>query len=195
MSRLTETLIALTGRREDELRPLLQLFGVQTLRAGEYLWHAGDCDPRLYFVERGLVRLFYPLDDGSEFNKAFASEGLFVVGLTAFLKQEPCRFAAQALEETTLQVAAFASFRQRLLDNTAYAGAWLRYMEQHFIRHEEREAELQVNSAAERYRQFQQRHPGLLARLPQYHIASYLGITEVSLSRLRRRMNTERIIN
>lgn len=185
---LTRTLASLTGSPPSALQPLLQGFAGQRLRAGEYLWHAGSSCTQLYFVERGLLRLVYPLDDGSEFNKAFVSEGMFAIGLTAFLQQTPCRFAAQALEDTVLQATPFATFRQQLLRDAAWAGGWLRYLEQHFMRHEEREAELQLCSAAERYRRFRERHPQLLARLPQYHIASYLGITEVSLSRLRRQL-------
>lgn len=104
------------------------------------------------------------------------------------LTRTPCRFGIQALEKTRVIKARFADFT-RLFDTDI---RWERLgrvlAEQHFILKEQREAALLLDDAETRYRQFLEDYPGLDKRIAQYHIASYIGVTPVTLSRVRKKM-------
>lgn len=161
-----------------------QAHGV-TFSKGETIIETGDADYSLYWLKRGIWRIYYMTESGREFIKAFVREGMFFVALNAFLQKQAATFNVQALEDSEAIRLPYQAFHQQLPSNPALAMLWRSYMEQHFIRHEERERLLLLASGAERYRFFLREHPGLEKRIPQYHIASYLGLTEQSLSRIK----------
>jgi CRP-like cAMP-binding protein len=96
-------------------------------------------------------------------------------------------YSAEAMEPSVVIRIGWTAL-QRLMDESH---AWERFVRQALerlnIRKEERERELLLLSAAERYERFKKRFPGLPNRIPQYHIASYLGISSVSFSRMLRK--------
>jgi len=155
----------------------------------EYLVRAGNTNGRLYFIHRGIVRFVYATESGKELNKSFATEGSFVGCLRSMLTEQPCRFSIQALEETE---SLFLSNEKRLELNRNYP-EWQQFrcilVEQLALKKETREAEFLLDSAETRYRNFLNEYPDLVGRIPQYHIASYLGITDVALSRIRKKLS------
>lgn len=159
---------------------------VLQIKKGEYLVRAGETVERAYFCTVGLFRLFYPLENGKEYNKSFALERDFVTSYGAMIKREPSYFSIQALEHSTV----IAIDYRLLLDMMERSHAWERLVrkcaEQLYMKKEERERQLLYLDAAGRYEAFLKSYPGLAGRIPQYHIASYLGISPVSLSRLMR---------
>jgi CRP-like cAMP-binding protein len=157
-----------------------------SVERGAYLLRAGEHDGSLYFLDQGVLRLFYTGAGGKEHNKAFVSDGMFFVALSAYLQAEPARFTVQALEDTRALKLPYAQLEAWIDKDLALAKLWRRYMEAHFVRHEAREVALQLEDAEGRYRWFLAQHPGLSERVPLYHIASYLGVTNVTLSRVRR---------
>jgi CRP-like cAMP-binding protein len=156
--------------------------------AGHPLMAAGSRDRSLYLLESGLLRVYYTTTDGKEFNKAFVREGMFFVALSAYLTDGPLCFAVQTLEPVRAYRMPYPRFHEWVEREPSLARAWRRYMEAHFVRHEAREAALQLEDADGRYRWFLEQHPGLIERVPLYHVASYLGLTNVTLSRVRRRL-------
>jgi CRP-like cAMP-binding protein len=151
--------------------------GVCIIRAGEYV----DC---AYYCVKGLFRFCYTLSDGREYNKGFALEQDFFTSYGAMISREPSYFSVEALEEAVVIEIPY-SLLEALMDQSH---SWERFVrrnvEKLYLKKEERERQLLFLSARERYEQFRAKYPGLDERLPQYHIASYLGITPVSLSRL-----------
>lgn len=162
-------------------------FRLRSLRGGDCYITAGEESRDFAFVHRGLLRFVYRQANGREFNKSFASENHFVGAYSAYLSNTPARFSIEALEPCVLLTASL----DRIVGLSERYPCWDRFRrlitEQLYIRKEEREAEFLLESAERRYRLFQQRHPGLEERIPQYHIASYIGITPVALSRIRGR--------
>ena len=154
----------------------------------EFLVHEGDENGILYYIDQGLVRFVYTTSDGHEFNKSFATEGEFVGCLRSILTQQPCRFSIQALEATKT-LALSPQNRESLWHNYP---EWERLgrllAERLALKKEEREAQFLLDSAESRYQQFLDDYPALRERIPQYHIASYIGITDVALSRIRKRL-------
>ncbi len=158
----------------------------ELLREG-YLLRAGEASEWLAFVNAGLVRFFYTTSDGREFNKSFSRENDFAGAYSAWLTGEPARFSIQALEPCRLLRARLDDIAALFDQHPCWQKLGRLLVEQLYVKKEQREAEFLLDDATSRYRRFGEQYPGLEARLPQYHVASYLGITPVALSRIRGR--------
>lgn len=160
----------------------------RSFRKGELLARADRHLPHSFFIVKGLVRLFYTTPKGREVNKGFAPEHRLVGSYASKFLGEPAGFSIQAMEGTVTLVMD-TDVADRLLDRHP---AWERLrrmtIERLFHEKEKRERELLLLSASERYRRFMAENRDIANRIPQYHIASYLGITEVALSRIRGRL-------
>ncbi len=155
---------------------------------GQQLIRAGELDNQLYWVHNGVLKISKLLDDGREFIKAFVSENNFYVAYASWLQKKPTEFYVEAVEDTTLIKLDFALIEAALQKSLRMNLAWRTYMDRHFLRHEQRELELLSVDAMHRYRLFAQNNPALAERIPQKCIARYLGITEQSLSRIRKQL-------
>lgn len=153
--------------------------GTRIVEAGQRVHHA-------YFCSEGLFRLFYLLPDGREYNVAFSLEQDFATSYGSMVKGEASAFSIEAMEDSVVIEISYDLLKE-LMDTSPM---WERFVrtsvERLYIRKEERERELLCYSALERYKAFLLKYPGLEKRIPQYHIASYIGISPVSLSRLLR---------
>jgi CRP-like cAMP-binding protein len=155
---------------------------------GEHLLRAGDLPRSLAFVATGLLRLYYLDAEGREFTKSFCMEGEVVAAYSALLLGIPSRLSIEALEESRLLVVDYQAYQALAGGHPCWAAINQRRAEALFIKKEQREAALLLDDAETRYLQFLTDHPGLEARVRQHHIASYLGITPVALSRIRARL-------
>ncbi len=153
---------------------------------GELLISAGEPMTHFFFIVKGLVRFFYTTDDGKEFNKTFVPENHFAGSFGAETLQEPCRFSIQALERTTALLIPVQVIREGYDRHHSWERVGRKMAERVAISKILREGEFLLDSAETRYRRFLADHPDLAGRLSQYHIASYLGITDVALSRIRK---------
>jgi CRP-like cAMP-binding protein len=129
--------------------------------------------------------LYYLDATGTEWTKSFCVAGNVVAAYSALLRGEPSRLYIQALEPSTLLIADFAAYQTLTLEHPCWQIVNCKLAESLFIKKEQRESELLLDDAPTRYQKFLDEYPGLEARVKQYHIASYLGITPVSLSRIR----------
>ncbi len=150
------------------------------------LLHQGEIWRQALLLETGLVRLHFLQRDGHDFNKNFFAEGSLVCPIAPAMWQEPSLFGITTIEPTQVWRAEAAALR-RILDGRHL---WLPLQAELLVRlvmgKLQREHDLLALDARARYQTFCQRHPGLAARVPLKHLATYLGITDVSLSRLRR---------
>ncbi len=171
---------------DEALNAFFQLFKTKTVMAGDYYIRAGEKSTKLAFVNAGLFRFFYQTKDGKEFNKSFISENQFASAYSAFLTGMPARLSIQALEDSLLLICDL----EPVIDLFDQHRCWERLgrilAEQLYIKKETREAEFLLDDAETRYHSFQKNYSGMEERIPQYHVASYLGITPVMLSRIRR---------
>lgn len=161
----------------------------QTVRKHGHFIRSGDQARSIAFCSEGLFRFYYDLEQGEEKNKSFCGNGEFVAAFSSLLLQEPSRFHIQALEDSELWVTSYTDFVSLYERHPCWERLQRRLAERLFVKKEQREMELLLCSAEQRYRIFIREYPDLHKRIPQYHIASYLGITPVALSRIRRRMN------
>jgi CRP-like cAMP-binding protein len=161
----------------------------RTFEKGDYLVRAGDVANNFYYIVQGLVRFFYSTEDGKEFNKHFAMENGFAGSFQSLVLHEPCGFFIQALERTDTIVLPNKLLCELYERHSCWERLGRRNAENLALVKEAREKELLLDSLEIRYRRFLKEFPGLADRVPQYHIASYLGVTDVALSRIRRKIN------
>lgn len=180
------SLQALSG---DE--PWLASMQLHSFAADSYLVYAGDQSDTLYLLDSGLVRLFYASPEGRERNKAFFREGQVTGPVSAAISGSPAPFSIQCLEPVEA-----ISFRYRDLALAAerqplIASLYRDMLAEAFIRNEQREAMLLTCNAEQRYQWLLEHEAFLLDRIPQFQLASYLGIDAVSLSRLKRKNRSQ----
>lgn len=168
---------------EDEKLPAL--FHKVVLAQGDYFVKAGEDPQQIGFVVSGLLRLHYIDEAGNDFTKSFCCEGEFAGVYGALLLNVPSHIFIQALEPSVMLVIQFKDFQALMESHVCWQIVARKLVEFLFLRKEERESELLLYDAETRYRRFLQKYPGLETRVKQYHVASYLGITPVSLSRIR----------
>lgn len=168
---------------------LASVFSVRTVSKAQHILLPGDSVYELLFVCRGLLRFYYLSDEGAESNKAFVAENTFAGPLAAAALGLPVIYGIEAMEETTLLICDYAAFTALYGEDPVFDHIGRKLAELILMRKELRTRSLLQQTALERYKDFVERHPSLIQRVPQYHIASYLGITEVSLSRLRRNLS------
>ena len=132
-----------------------------------------------------MLRAYYSNDQAEEYNKTFFTENNFVGAYSALITQEKNLIDIDCLTDCSLLVATY-QWITKLYDQHPQVERLARILaEQFFVRKEKREIELVTLEAKERYAIFQQEHPQLEQLIPQYHIASYLGVSPTQLSRIR----------
>ncbi len=154
--------------------------------SGEDLLREGDQAQALFYLEQGSVRLWRN-DDGRDITVQFFFERQAVASFESFYLQQPSIFAITAIEPTTVLIVDGTRLRQRLQAEPELMAAFTNHICQRFIDYTRYFLNRIELSLEQRYRRLLQDDPELIERVPQYELASYLGITPVSLSRIRKR--------
>jgi CRP-like cAMP-binding protein len=173
---------------EEEWACFAQHLSERTFEKNDYLVMAGEVVPNFYFITKGLVRFFYGTEDGKEFNKHFAMENGFAGSFHSLILGVPCGFFIQALEKTETILLPNRVLNEFYDRHACWERLGRKNAEYLLLIKEAREKELLLDSLEVRYRRFLKEFPGLADRIPQYHIASYLGVTDVALSRIRKKI-------
>ncbi|MDH4654402.1 Crp/Fnr family transcriptional regulator [Pseudomonas sp. JS3066] len=172
--------------------PALQECLLQVLKLRDYdhdqpIIRAGERPTHFYVILSGVARYYYLSPEGRQWNKTFFREGQLIGSLSAHLKQQPCTYSIAAVERCRL-----ASLPLAILDQYGKRFPQLQQMQdlvtrQIMLRNEDREALLLTRNGEQRYQWLLDNEPWLLDRVPQYQLASYLGMDPVSFSRVKRK--------
>ena len=152
---------------------------------GQILLQAGDTPRQFFLVLEGVGRQYYTTYQGRERNKAFFCEGGVLGSISAILTRGSAPFSVDVIEDSLLAVTPvepFLALASRLPTIEILLHRFTSYI---LIRDEQREAILLTGDMEARYRWVMEYEPWLLERVPQYQVASYLGMDPVSLSRLK----------
>ncbi|MEL6656400.1 MAG: Crp/Fnr family transcriptional regulator [Bacteroidota bacterium] len=174
-----------SAEEEEVLRESIK---VRNFPKGAFIAEEGDYPTaECYFVLQGCVRKFY-LVDGEEKTTGFYTEGQPVNVTTPQQKNAPCQFYLECLEETLVtlgdaegEAAFFAQFPR-------FESVCRKQSEEMLGELERAMAQYMISSPEQRYLSLLENRPELLARVPQYHLASYVGVKPESLSRIRKRI-------
>jgi CRP-like cAMP-binding protein len=184
-TQLIAILRSLIDLPDDEAIVATKLFQPSSLKRDEFFVRAGETPKAIAIVISGILRLYYVDPEGNEYSKSFCAENSFVAAYSALLLQQPSRLSIQALEDTKLLVADYTLFRSLSAAHPCWQALNCKIAEFLFVKKEKRESALLLDDATTRYLNFQVEYPGLETRIKQHHIASYLGIAPISLSRIR----------
>lgn len=174
---------------EKEISMLSNLLKDKTIDKGEILLRAGDICNHSFFVESGLLRS-YSLDaNGKEHVIQFAPENWIISDRSSVLFQEPSEFFIDAVEKTNIVM-----FDNEFVDKASEISPKYREFNQKALNNHIRHQQQRINrllsaTAEERYLNFIELYPNISLRVPQWMIASFLGITPESLSRVRKELS------
>lgn len=153
-------------------------------KKGDLLFSTERTEHFIYFIDRGIVRAFVNQDD-REITFWFGLEQDVVLSMKSYIYDQPGYESIELLEDSELYKIDTRSLQQLYLTDSHMANWGRKLAEQELVRTEERLIARQFKTALERYKELLAYSPELLQRVPLGYIASYLGITQVSLSRIR----------
>jgi CRP-like cAMP-binding protein len=156
--------------------------------AKTFLLRAGDISNKIYFILRGVVGDFYFDQQGNEIVKSFHAENQFVVDLTSYQQRGPSQFYFQALSD--LEFVYFSKLSdQQLSRELPKWSSLVRRISEYLLAEKVDKASFYLHlSAEQRYQHFVASFPNLESRVQLGHVASFLGITQPSLSRIRKKL-------
>lgn len=168
------------------------IFGEKTrfidIKKKGYVLRPEQQEKHIYYVLKGFVVLLIE-SDGNEICLSFAKEGHFISAYTSFLKQELTAAYILATEDSRLAAASYSTIQSAYGLSKEHERNGRLISEQLYIRSNERNMDLICLNAEERYLKFLKHHKEEIQRIPLKYLASYLGITPVSLSRIRAKLN------
>lgn len=139
------------------------------------------------FIAEGLFRVYHISDSGKNNCLVFRESGRFLSAYNSLLDNTVSKYSFQALEDSVLLYVTLEEYAELLEEDECWQRVVSKYFQILYIEKEERELEILSADAKSRYKNFITKYPDLSKRIPQYHIASYLGITPEALSRIRNR--------
>ena len=173
---------------EDEFEFCKTLFIPKKLRKRQYLLQEGDVCRYTAFVEKGMLRTFTVDEKGNEPILQFSMEGWWVTDFYSFLTDEPSRYNIEALEDCELLLITKPSWNILLEKVPAFERYFRILIQNNLIATQRRLIGSMTESAEEQYTKLIANFPTCLQRVPQHMIASFLGITPETLSRIRSQM-------
>ncbi len=173
---------------DNDFEFIKSLFISRKIKKGEFLQHAGDIPKYAAFIEKGCLRMYVIDDKSREHIVQFAPETWWLNDSASLMNKIPSKYYIDAIEDSELLLLE-PSGHQKLAENfPGYLAAYLKGVQKHVAAKNERIAASLKFSAQERYLTFLKTYPTISLRVPQRMIASYLGISPETLSRVRRRV-------
>ncbi len=164
-------------------------FDKRTAAKGEELLRGGERARRLYYVQQGTTHAYIDLPSGERQTVQFAFDGHWTGDLYSFLSDQPGTHTVVALEETVLRSTTLAHFERACEEAPPFERFFRVLVQNAYVATQRRLTDALVREAGERYRELLHEQPDLVQRVPQYLIASYLGIKPQSLSRIRKQFS------
>ena len=175
--------ISLTLVEEELFKSLLKH---RVLRKRYFLVQEGDLCKSEHFVAKGCFRVFATDKDGNDHNVMFAVEDWWISDMQSYLTGLPATLNIEALEDSEVLYIDKADL-DRLFEEVPAFNKFFRVLLQNaFVAQQNRILSTISNTAEERYATFIKKHAQFEQRIPQHHIASYLGVSPETLSRIRR---------
>jgi len=150
------------------------------------LLRQGKVCKNLWFMTKGAVRYFYTSDNGKEMNTWFSLDEQIITDAPSFVNQHESHETIQLLEDSELYAIDYESIQKLLQKHHAFALWYIKLVEIHYVSQiEDRITDLQFLDANQRYQKILHQFPNITNRISLGHIASYLNITQETLSRIR----------
>jgi CRP-like cAMP-binding protein len=176
---------------EEEWRKAAGSLETVMLDKNEYFVRQGDLPDRMGIIFDGVFRVFCITESGDEKILAFRVKRQFLAAYSPFVENRESWYSIQALTDAELIYFSLDDMKNLSMRHRCWEKVVKEYMVRLFIEKEDRERSFLTEDAHTRYVRFRETYPELEKILPQYYIASYLGISPVSLSRIRGKMKKD----
>jgi CRP-like cAMP-binding protein len=168
----------------DFLEDISKIMTFQEL-PNKYMLHTeGEICDKIYIIHQGLARAYY-YKESKDITAHFAVENTTITAIDSFILRKISRYNIELLENTSLSFISYCEWKQLLLEKPHYEKYARMFLENIYIDIAERIEDLLFHTAKERYDTILTKFPTLLQRVNLGHIASYIGITQETLSRIR----------
>ncbi|WP_247234604.1 Crp/Fnr family transcriptional regulator [Telluribacter sp. SYSU D00476] len=184
VSPVTSAIARLSPLSAIEVEALEKIIHRKQLPRNTDLLKVGQVSYHMYFVNIGLVRVYYHRDD-LDVTDYFAIDQQFIGGVESLFTRQPSRKAIQLIEDSDLYYFSATDFEACCLKYHGIETAARKLATFAFLEGQQRIESIRFYSAKERYDELERKYPGISNRCPLKYIASYLNITQVSLSRIR----------
>jgi CRP-like cAMP-binding protein len=170
---------------EETAHKISLLFQRDEFPKGHFLYRQGEICQHIYYIEKGIARVYYLTEGGKEITQWFFAENNFLTAVDSFYHHKPTQVTCELLEDSIVYSLKYSEMEAMLNENhemarfafhTAYE---LARMLSSYI------SAMKFQSAVERYNALMKEYPRIFQRAKLGHIASFLGITQETLSRIR----------
>lgn len=177
-----------TAPTEDELTSILKCFKWVKVNKNEHLLEQGEVADRLFFIQKGCLRLYYNTEDFGIVTRFMAFEHTFLTSLVSFISREPSTEFIEAVEDSEVLTISYHDFLQLRESIPVWDKIYIYILEYGLTVITGRLSSLLTQNATERYTTLLENNPELIQRLSNANLASYLNISPETLSRLKSRI-------
>lgn len=186
---LAEVLKSFAALTDNDITVGLPLWRPRKILKGDFFNMQSFVCTDLALITKGIFRIYYvPPETSEEKNVYFFSEKQFLVSFRSFINQYPCYYYIQALEDAEIISINYKDLQYLYTTPTGWEKFGRLIAELFFNYSQSRAEEFLFNTAEERYIKMLGEHPNIVNRIPAYHISSYLGIKNPSLTRIKKRL-------
>jgi CRP-like cAMP-binding protein len=183
--------------REDSIEnnthlPLLQFATSKVIAASEIYIPEGKIFKKIFYIKKGLLRIFFVTESGEEKTFFFRWEGQIAAIPECIFDNQPTRQTWQALEDCELMEIDFDIVEKLSENNISLIKIRLGFAEKMFLDALKRVESFVLDKPEERYQKLIIQNPEIVKRVADKHIASFIGVTPVSLSRIRKRLASQK---
>jgi len=170
---------------DEDLKIILSYFKILKKKKNEILLQQGKVSQVSYFVKKGCVRLFFIDDKGKDVTRYIAFENQFATDLVSFITKEPAQETIQVIENSEILYIRHDDFRHLLKIIPKWKDFYTIYLEKAYVNNSKRLMSFTSLNASERYNQLFKINPDIVKRLPNKIVASYINISQETLSRIK----------
>lgn len=172
--------------KEEDFKSMVSILQKKSFKKGEIILNRGEICKETYFIVKGIVRSFQILPNGNEKTYVLSHENRLFTEHTSFVSQTPATDFLEALEDTDVLSFTYENLMRVYKKSHALESVGRQLSDVNFIAAKKKLMSLMNDDAATRYADFLKTYKNVLPRIPQNIIASYLGITPQSFSRLKK---------
>jgi len=176
---------------DDVINRLSKNVTIKEVPARTILLSEGDVATKLFLVMKGCLRAYFIKESGIEITTQFFVESQMVASFESAMTGSPSRLYIDTIEDSTLGIIQIKILEKTISESSGARDFFNKFLVSRLISYMNLHASFILDNPEKRYKKLIQDNPELVSRLPQQYIASYLGITPVSLSRIRSRLRKQ----
>ncbi|MFY0604742.1 MAG: Crp/Fnr family transcriptional regulator [Flavobacteriaceae bacterium] len=188
MEFITNFVSSLSVISKPSKEAFLNLLSIKSFKKGAVIAEYGEVPTHFFVLKSGIVRSYITNDKGKEFIRSFFVPVTSTGSFSALILEKPSRLTYDCLTDCEIYTGDYKAFKDLTSKHIDLANMYSTVLERIFIRMEKRIFELSVLDATKRYLNLKKEIPNIDNLIPQYHIAAYLNITPVQLSRIRKEL-------